>query len=362
MERRDLLGAVATLGSVAVAGCSETSTPGGGDPSGGGGDESGGSAGGGNDGDGGAGSDDGGSGSDDGGNTDGDESGGSDDAELYIAQAVSTLNAVALRLNKVKDELDTPDEIDLDEQTLLDGIAEARGQLDSASETASDAQRAQIETLRHLATVLEEMTRVVGLVVDVDPDAAAADAKAAIDAEDYDQALSVVRDAKATATTVQERTTTAEDALEGVNPDRLAEVDGVEYAKVESAVTETAALADAFETLTVGYEASILGAQDLETGRTHSENERFDEARTAFANAKTHFGTAEETFSGSVEDAPDDIAARIEVATCQTTHLRKAAVAFEAAAEDADDGNLLDAKEHREDGEEHLATVDDCGN
>jgi|AntRauTorcE11898_2_1112593.scaffolds.fasta_scaffold03109_5 hypothetical protein len=348
MERRELLGTVATVGAVTVAGCSNAPLPGssGGD---------GGASGGGDGGKGGGGE----STTDDGsGETSTD---GEDDADLYVAQAVSTLNAVALRLNKVKDELDAPEDVELDRETLLSGIEDARGKLDAASDTANDEQAAQVETLRNLATVLEELTRVVGVVLSVDPDAVAEDAKTAVDAENYEEALSLVRDAKAKATTARERTTTAEDALAGVDADRLAAVDGVEYAKVESAVTETATLVDGFETITVGYEASILGAQDLESGRSHSEAEEFDAAMADFENARAHFETANETFANADADAEGDLAARIDVASCQTTHLQQAAVAFEKGAEDASDGNVVEARRHREDGEEQLEQVDACG-
>ncbi|NHN41759.1 hypothetical protein G9C85_08960 [Halorubellus sp. JP-L1] len=351
MERRELLGTVATVGAAVVAGCSNAPSPGGG------GD------GGANDGGDGGGDGDGGENTSDGGDGGGEESttDGENDADLYVAQAVSTLNAVALRLNKVQDELDAPEEVELDQEKLLSGIEEARGNLDAASETATDEQAAQIETLRHLATVLEELTRVVGILLAVDPDAVAENAKTAVDAENYDEALSVVRDANSKATTAQERTTTAEDALTGVDPDRLAAVDGVEYAKVESAVTETATLVDGFETLTGGYEASILGAQDLESGRSHSEAEEFDAAKADFENARAHFETANETFATADADADGDLSARIDVASCQTTHLEQAAIAFEEGATDASDGNLVEARQHRENGEEQMEQVDACG-
>jgi len=343
MERREFIGTVATVGTVAVAGCSDSANPG----DGGGGD-GGGNDGGGND-----------------GSAGGEETGttsGPDEAALKIAQAVSTLNAVALRLNKAKENLDTPDEIELDGQTLLDGIAEARGQLDTASETASDEQTEQIATLRSLATVLENMTTVTVSIVETQPQALAERAQTEVSNENYDEALSLIREAKSTATSAQERTTTAEDELENVNADRLAAVDGVEYAKVENAVTTTATLVDAFEVVTVGYESVILGAKDLEAGRTHSENKEFGAAKEDFGKATEHFESADATLANASEDAPDDIAGRIEVANCQTTHLIAAADAFTKGAEDAENGNVVEARQHRDDGEAQLEKVNECAN
>jgi hypothetical protein len=364
MERRHLLGALATLGAGAIAGCSSAPNPGndgndttgGGDESGDGGDGSGG------DGSGGDGSGDGGGGDGESGGDGGEETtadGG--DANLYIAQAVSTLNAVALRLNKLQDELDSPDDVDFDEETLLDGIAEARGKLDAATETATDTQAAQVETLRNLATVLEETTQVVGMVLSVDPDAVVDDTTAAVDAEDYDAALSRVRDAKAKASEAKARMERAQTALAGVNADRLAAVDGVERAKIESAVTELASLANAFHALTVGYEASILGTQDLETGRSRGEAEEFEAAEGAFEDAKAHFETGEEALAGVAADAPENLRGPVEVAACRTTHLVQAATALQDGAADAADGNRVAAKEHRDEGEAQIQQAEDCG-
>lgn len=337
MDRREFIGTVATVGAVAVAGCSESADPG-----------------------------DGGDGSGTDGGDGGDETtqttSGEDEAELQIAQAVSTLNAVALRLNKAKEKLDTPDEIDLDAQTLLDGIADARAKLDAASETATDTQTQQIATLRSLATVLENMTKVTVTLIEAQPNAVAEDAQTAVSNEDFEEALASVRDAKASAQSAQERTTAAEDALEDVDADRLAAVEGVEYAKVEDAVTTTATLVDAFEVVTVGYESIILGAQDLEAGRTHSEEKEFSAAKEDFGKATEHFESADATLADAGADAPEDIAGRIEVANCQVTHLLAAAEDFTQAAEDAEDGNVVEARQHRDDGEAELEKADQCAN
>jgi hypothetical protein len=366
MERRRLLGTLSALGAGAIAGCSSAPNSGnddGNDGDDGSGSEDGSDGGGGNDGsDGGDGS----NGSDSGGGDDGDggaeettDDGG--DAGLYIAQAVSTLNTVALRLNKLEDELDAPEDVEFDQQTLLDGIADARGNLDTASETATETQAAQIETLSSLATVLEELTQVVGIVLSVDPETVVEDATAAIDAADYDAALSQVRDAKAKASDAMTRTKRARTALEGVDADRLAAVDGVEYARIESAVTELSALVNAFQALTVGYEASILGTQDLEAGRSHSEDREFEAAESAFGDANAHFETGDEALAGVAANAPERLRGPVEVAACRTTHLLQAATALRDGAADAADGNRAAAKEHRDEGEAQIQQAENCG-
>jgi hypothetical protein len=357
MERRHLLGALATVSAGAIAGCSSA-------PSTGNDDESDGNdTSGGGDGSGGDGGDDDGSGgdgsSDDGGEETTSEGG---DADLYVAQAVSTLNAVALRLNKLQDELESADDVEFDQQTLLDGIAEARGKLDAASESATETQAAQIEMLRNLATVLESLTQVVGIVLSVDPDAVVEATTDAIDAAEYDAALSRVRAAEAKASDAKTHMEDARTALEGVDADRLAAVDGVEYANVESAVTELASLVNTFQVLTVGYESNILGTQDLETGRSRSEEREFEAAESAFGDAKAHFETADGTLAGIAGDAPENIQGPAEVAVCRTTHLMQAATAFQDGAADAADGNLTAAKTHREAGEAQVQQAEDCRN
>lgn len=345
MERRDLLGTVAAISAVGIAGCSESATPGDGGTDGGG------------DGNSGGGNSGGGDGTSDG----GDGASADDDASLYIAQAVSTLNAVAIRLNKTKEKLDSPDEIDLDEEKLLDGIEEARGQLDSAAGTATDTQTDQIETLRNLATVLEEITLVVTTIRDVDPQAVAEDAKTAVNDEDYETALSIIRDGQEQAATARGRTRNATDALRGVDPDRLAEVDGVEYEKVEAAVTTTHGFATSFVAVTDGYESTILGAQDLEAGRDHIEAKEYSAAKTEFGKANEHFAAATDTLEPAAADAPESIAGRIDTAVCQTTHLQAASGHFEKAAAAAEDGDIAESRDQREKGETEYNKVNDCG-
>jgi hypothetical protein len=353
MKRRTLLGSTVSLGAITIAGCSEDAD-GGGQNADGGGQTADGGGGGGSDGDG----SDSGGGAD--GSGDGDDSGGSEDAELFIAQAVSDLNAVAIRLNKVKDELDTPEDVDLDEDTLLGAIADARGSLDDASETAGDTQQAQIETLEHLATVLENQVRLVALVLELEPDVVAEETQSHVDDRNYDAALADIREANETAGTAEEYSTNAETALEGVDQDRLAAVDGVEYAKVESGVTKTARLVDAFSALTAGYEEAILGAKDLETGREESDAENYAAAETAFGNATAHFDTARDTFANATDDPPEDLESKLSVAECQTAKLRDASTTFEEAAAAGDDGDLATANDKRQEGEAIYDDVSNC--
>lgn len=352
MHRRDLLAAAAALGAVTIAGCSSTPGPSGGDGNGDG-DDGNGDGDGSGDGDGGGGSDesDGGDASD----------GGDDAAELAIAQAVSDLNAVALRLDKAKDKLESPEEIDVDVDVLLGAIEDARASLDTASETATDEQAAQIETLRHLATVLENQTRLVDLVREVRPDEVASETKAAVDDREYDVALENVRDAKALATEADGFASNAEDALAGVDPDRLAAVDGVEYERVENGVTETTRVVDGFLALTTGYEAVILGAQDLETGRDHSDQEEYEAAEAAFADANAHFEDATAAFADDGGNPPERLALNLDTAECQTSHLIAASETFADAASHASDGDLATARELRADGEDRYDEVSTCG-
>lgn len=333
MKRRALIGSAATVGALAIAGCSS-------DP----GSEPG-DGGGGGDGDGGGG----GSGSDGG------------DAELYVAQAVTKLNAVALRLTKEKEALDSDDEdVTLDQETLFGAIEEAREKLDAASKDATDTQTAQIETLRHLATVLENQVELLVLVEDVDTQVIADETQAAVEDRDYDTALSRVRDAQERAETAEEYATNAETALDGVDPDRLAAVDAVEYAKVEDGVTQTATLVDGFVVLTDSYEDAILGAQDLEAGRDDIDDEAFEAAEESFASANEHFLAADETLATADRDYDEDVEANLTVASCQFTHLIEASEAFEEAAAYGSDGEISKAEDRRQDGEDAYDEVSAC--
>jgi hypothetical protein len=360
MHRRDLLAAASAVGAVTIAGCA--STPGGadGDDNDGGNDGSDGD-GSGDDGSGGDGSSGGGGGGDGSGDGSDGDSGGDDDAALAIAQAVSDLNAVAIRLDKAREKLDTPEEIDVDVDVLLGAIEDARASLDAASETATDEQAAQIETLRHLATVLENQTRLVDLVREVRPEEVTSETKSAVDEREYDVALENVRDAKTLATEADGYAANAVEALDGVDPDRLAAVDGVEYERVESGVVDTTRVVDAFLALTTGYEFVILGAQDLETGREHSDREEYEAAEAAFADANAHFDDATTAFAADGGNPPARLATNLETAGCQNDHLIAASEAFADAAAHASDGDLATARERRSEGEDQYEQVSACG-
>ncbi|WP_435348109.1 hypothetical protein [Haloarchaeobius sp. HRN-SO-5] len=337
MKRRVYLRALAVAGTTAVAGCQSMPT------------------------DSGPGDDGPGTGGD---GTNSASDGGQTDEEAtaeHLRSAVGALNRVGYRLSELESQLESdPTQVDLDTEETLAVVEAARSDLDAAAETATDDQLATIETLRSLTTVLASMTRLVALLSTVDTEGRLESVQTDVEKGDYDAALSAIRDGNETARQADEYVTTATEAADSMDPDRLDAVDAVAYDELEPALTAASRLVDGLLAVTRGYESVLLGREDLATARTAIENESFDAAETALADGRAHFEAADESFASVGDDAPEVLAQYVTRADCQTDHLVLATDHFQAAVEDARRGAVSAARTHRDDAEAELQRVDDC--
>jgi uncharacterized protein YqgV (UPF0045/DUF77 family) len=349
MNRRALLRTLAVAGAAAVAGCSEA-------PDGGaGGSDDGGSGGGGsgNDDDGGSGgSDDGGSG--DGGGNDGGETG------EHIRAAVGMLNRVGYRLSELQSQVEEdPTAVELDTEETLAAIDSARSDLDAAAEGASADQQATIESLRALATVLESMTRLVDLLGTVDIDGRLNTVQTDVENGNFEEALAEVRQANALAEEADGHVTSAEEASDAMDPDRLAAVEAVSYEELEPSLNAASRLVDGLLAMTRGYEAILLGRDDLATAQDALEDRRYDDAEVALTDAEAQFVTADEHFGG-VREVPSSIGEHLERSRCQSEHLVAATEHYQQALEAGRNEDVATAREQRDAAEEDLRRVDEC--
>ncbi|WP_256296238.1 hypothetical protein [Haloarchaeobius salinus] len=358
MDRRVFIRALAVAGATAVAGCSET--PGGGaggddgDTDGGGGsdDDDGVSGGGGDGGDGGS------DASDDG--DSGDGGGSSDETDAQIRAAVGMLNRVGYRLSERQSQLEEdPTAVEIDTEETLAAIDSARSDLDAAAEGASADQQATIETLRALATVLASMTRLVALLGTVDIDGRLGEVRTAVESGNFDEALARVREAKGLAEEADGHVTDAEEAAAEIEPDRLAAVDAVSYDELEPSLTAASRLVDAMLAMTEGYEAILLGREDLVTAETALDDREYDAAEAALSDAEERFAAADEAFA-SIEDAPSSIATHLERSRCQSEHLVAATEHLQRALEAGRNDDLATARGQRDEAEADLQRVDEC--
>lgn len=344
MDRRVFIRALAAAGAAAVAGCSEAPGTGGGTDDGGGS---------------GAGGGGGGGSGDDGGSGDGGSAGG--ETGEHLRAAVGMLNRVGYRLSQLESQLEAdPSAVELDTEETLAAIEEARTDLDAAAEGASAEQQATIGTLRSLATVLEATTRLVDLLAGVDVEARLEAVQSAIEADEYDAALSGVREAKSTAEEADGYVTTAEEAAAELDPDRLAAVDAVSYEELEPPLTAASRLVDGLLALTRGYESVLLGREDLVTAQAALDEQRYDDAEAALADAEERFGAADESFASVESDAPDTVATHLSRARCQSGHLVAATEHLQRALAAARDGDAATAREQRDAADADLQRVDEC--
>ncbi|MFD1647009.1 hypothetical protein [Haloarchaeobius litoreus] len=350
MDRRVFIRALAVAGATAVAGCSEA--PGG--TAGGDDGDDGGST----DDDGGSGGGDGGSGGSDDDGSDGD--GSSDETGEHIRAAVGMLNRVGYRLSELQSQLEEePTSVEVDTEETLAAIDAARSDLDAAAEGASADQQATIETLRALATVLESMTRLVDLLSTVDVDGRLNEVQTTVEAGNYDEALAQVREAKARAEEADAHVTAAEEAAAEIEPARLEAVDAVSYDELEPSLTAASRLVDALLAMTEGYEAILLGREDLVTAQEALDDREYDVAEAALSDAEAQFTAADEAFAG-IENAPSSIATHLDRSRCQSEHLVAATEHFRQAAAAARDGDAATAREQRDAAEADLQRVDEC--
>ncbi|WP_435334459.1 hypothetical protein [Haloarchaeobius sp. TZWWS8] len=282
-------------------------------------------------------------------------------AENHVKEAVSALNKVGFKLSETEQSLEEdPASVEFDVERTLEVVSLARTELDAASETATAEQQKDIETLRHLATVMESMAHIVSTFQGENPNAHLEEIQSTVEAENYEKALTMVRDAKSQVAAADEHVTAANEAAEAIDPARLEAVDAVEFGRVEPALTKLTALVNGFLKLATGYEEILLGREHLVAAKDHLEAREYDEANAAISDAKARFTAADEQFSGIPDDAPDDVSAHLDRSRCQTDHLIAAADHFEKATEAADDGNLLEADEQKQAGEAELQKVNEC--
>ena len=348
MDRRVFIRALAVVGATAVAGCSEV--PGGaaaGDDTGGGGgsNDDGGSGGGGGGGDGSGGGDGGGS---------------ADEADEHIRAAVGMLNRVGYRLSELQSQMEEdPTAVELDTEETLAAIDSARSDLDAAAESAGADQQATIEALRALATVMESMTRLVDLLGTVDIEGRLDAVQSTVENGNYDEALAQVREAESLAEEADGHVTAAEEASDAMDPDRLAAVEAVSYEELEPSLNAASRLVDGLLAMTRGYEAILLGRDDLATAQEALDDRRYDDAEVALTDAEEQFVTADERFR-SIEDVPSSIATHLERSRCQSEHLVAATEHLQQALEAGRNEDLATARAQRDAAREDLQRVDEC--
>jgi uncharacterized phage infection (PIP) family protein YhgE len=164
------------------------------------------------------------------------------------------------------------------------------------------------------------------------------------EAEEYEQASTTFADASS--------------SFEAANGTFEA-ADGASSERIQERLTRGVERSGSLHALSGGYATLVDGMTDLETGQEQFENEQYERAAALFDSAGTSFEQADQRFA--TEPAPEDeFDERFERARCRSGHLVEGAQHLEDAADAADSGNLVRAKEQAEQGEQEVEDAKNC--
>lgn len=279
--------------------------------------------------------------------------------ERALDRATGKLNDAALAL-QVDDSIDDPETIDFDPAEPNDLIDDARDHLETAATELDVDRQSEVDGLRTYADILEGLVVVTDTVTDETLGDDVDTISAAIDGDgDLEAAADTLDDRTARLETAQTRYDEAAADFEAFEKERFEDLARIDYVEFEDGIATLGDVVGSLSTLGDGFEAMLEGYEDVEQGRTHLEDERYDQAETAFVAAGSDFETATAVLEGD-ENPPSGLVSYFETATCQSGHLETAATAFEDGAAAADAGDPITAQKRQDDGERALEAVRDC--
>lgn len=277
-----------------------------------------------------------------------------------IDRAVGKINKAGLSMAAVGDELDGAEPVEFDPNEPGERIDAARAHLDSAEDDATDEQRADIEELRAYADVIARLVEVTESVVERDVEADIDAVGTAIDEERFDDANATVRDQRAEIDAARERLDPAIEALAELDRARLDSLDAVDIDRIEEGATTLSNALEALDALTVGFESIVEGYERLARGRAYADDREFGPAKKAFEAARVSYEEATTALETGRQDAPGELRAHFETASCQTGHLAEASARFAESADAAADGDAARADEKSEEGEAAIEAAENC--
>ncbi|APW97129.1 hypothetical protein CHINAEXTREME_04805 [Halobiforma lacisalsi AJ5] len=281
--------------------------------------------------------------------------------ERALDRAVGELNNAALALDV--GEVDDPDDLEFDPGEPRDHLDTARDHLDTAEAELEDRDD-DIEALRRYADVLAALIDVTETIADDSLEADIDAVNEALSEEDSDieTARDILDERTADLGTAADRYDEAMAGLEALSADRLEELSIVDLDEVEAGAERLGAVLDSLRTLGGGYESILDGAEHLERGQDEADERNHEEAEAAFRTAEEAFEAATGTLTGDggKADAPDGLVSYFETALCQSRNFADAADSFAAASAAAADGDVIDARDHRDEAEDALEEANDC--
>lgn len=282
-------------------------------------------------------------------------------ADRDIRRAVGSLNKAAASLQAVESQLEDPENVDFDAAEPAGRIDDGRDHLESATEGATDDQRADVAELRAYADVLARLTDVTETVTDGDFEAELETIQADIEARELEAARASLDDRESESEAARERLNPAFETLDALDRDRLESRDAVATADLEAGVEALSTVLESLEALETGFASIVTGYEHIEAGEHAFEEGKYKSAKGKFATARGEFSEAGSIVEADRAGAPDGLDEHFETASCRSTTLESAATAFTESATAATDGNHATADERWDDGEALLEDVGRCG-
>lgn len=274
--------------------------------------------------------------------------------ELYTA--VGELNTAALSLSVVGEDVANPADVEFDESEPRDRVRAAREALDAAEQADSGELSAEIEQVRTYATVVDETIEAFASLLEGASELASLESEFDVEAVDEVRAtIDASRDPLEAAVSASEA---ARSAAEDAGAEALSDLDA-EFERVRDALDELSGFATSLDSLSLGYLDLLDGVDLIDTGRQQFENGQYAQAGESFDAAGTSLDDASEAFD--VGSTPNErLDARFETAQCRTERLSQGAQHLKDAADSADSGNVLRARDQAEQGEQEIERVENC--
>jgi len=277
--------------------------------------------------------------------------------DAAIAAAIGQLNTALGELSAAQDRFAADESFDF--AGVADRVENARAELDGIEGEPSAEQSTAIEQVRRYAAVVEAMNGAFLTLVDAEP--IAEDAEAAVDAEEYDRAESLVTDLETSTGEAQSTLEGARGDAESLNADVLEARDSEEVARIREGYAQLMSLANGFNALARANGDLIDGRTALATGRDHADAEEYAEAEAAFGRAGDRFEAANGTATSGLDARPPErVTGPLELAACRSGHLTTAAERFVASAQAAADGDRSEAADEQEAAEDAVDSAENC--
>ncbi|WP_121820202.1 hypothetical protein [Halostella salina] len=277
--------------------------------------------------------------------------------DAAIAAAIGELNTGLGELSAAQDRFAADESFDF--AGVADRVDAARSELDGIEGEPSGEQSTAIEQVRRYASVVAAMNAAFLTLVDAEP--TAEDAEAAVDAEEYDRAESLVAELETTTGEAQSTLEGARSDAEGLDPDVLESRESVEVARIREGYAQLMSLANGFNALARANGDLIDGRTALATGRDHADAEEYGEAESAFGRAGDRFEAANGTATSALDARPPErVTGPLELAACRSGHLTTAAEHFAASARAAADGDRSEAADEQDAAEDAVDSAENC--